>query len=68
MIESGEDYLAGCFKAFIDEHREGLRMAASHGNFDDALKVVFVAGYDRAIKDVYMNVDDGVEDTSEYGI
>lgn len=35
------------FDVFLNENRDNLRMAFAHGNFDDALKVVFDWGYQK---------------------
>jgi hypothetical protein len=39
------------FKLFIDEHKDNLKMAFAHGNFEDAIKVVFDAGFEEGWKE-----------------
>ncbi len=46
------------FKAFMDEHKDSLKMAFAHGNFEDAIKVVFDAGYAKGW-------EEGMADSSE---
>lgn len=33
------------FKGFMDIHKESIKMAMLHGNFDEAMEIVFAAGY-----------------------
>lgn len=33
------------FKGFMDVHKENIKMAMLHGNFDEAMEIVFAAGY-----------------------
>ena len=37
------------FQDFLDKNRDNLRMGVAHGNFDDAIKIVFTAGYHKGI-------------------
>ena len=63
---SGDEFLEGRFNVFMGEHAENMKMAVAHGNLEKALRVVFDAGYNQAIKDVYSTVQE--DDQSEYGI
>lgn len=38
------------FQDFLDKNRDNLRMGVAHGNFDDAIKIVFTAGYHKGIE------------------
>lgn len=33
------------FKSFMDIHKENIKMAMLHGNFDEAMEIVFASGY-----------------------
>lgn len=33
------------YKAFFDDHKDNLKMAIALGNFDEAVKVIFEAGF-----------------------
>lgn len=63
---SGDEFIEGRFNEFMNVHAENMKMAVAHGNLEKALRVVFDAGYNQAIKDVWMTGDE--EDQSEYGI
>lgn len=38
---------------FINTNRDGIKMALVHGNLDEAIKVIFSAGYDSGINDAF---------------
>jgi hypothetical protein len=38
------------FKQYLEENRDNLRMGVAHGNFDDAIRIVFTAGFDKGIQ------------------
>ena len=38
------------FKQFLDENRDSLRMGVAHGSFDEAIKIVFLAGFHKGIE------------------
>jgi hypothetical protein len=35
---------------FLDKNRDNLKMGLAHGNFDDAIKIVFRAGFEKGIE------------------
>lgn len=49
------------FKGFMDVHKESIKMAMLHGNFDKALEIVFSAGYHSAWVDAEQNIVDSDE-------
>lgn len=53
------------YKSFIEENRDSLRMALSHGNFDETMKVMFSAGYDRGVEDLMSVIDMFVDSAQE---
>jgi hypothetical protein len=38
------------FTEYLERHRDNLKMGLAHGNFDDAIKIVFEAGYQKGIE------------------
>ena len=38
------------FKQYLDENRDSLRMGVAHGSFDEAIKIVFLAGFHKGIE------------------
>lgn len=38
------------FQDFLDKNRDNLKMGVAHGNFEEALKIVFTAGYHKGIE------------------
>ena len=38
------------FKQYLEENRDNLRMGVAHGNFDDAIRIVFAAGFDKGLE------------------
>lgn len=39
------------FKSFLDQNKENIKMALVHGNFDDAMEIIFSAGYHSGYND-----------------
>jgi hypothetical protein len=35
------------FKTFLDAHKDNLKMAIALGNLDEAIKVIFEAGFEK---------------------
>jgi len=38
------------FKEYLETNRDNLKMGVAHGNFDDAIKLVFSAGFNKGIE------------------
>ena len=38
------------FKQYLEENRDSLKMGVAHGSFDEAIKVVFLAGFHKGIE------------------
>lgn len=38
---------------FINTNRDGIKMALVHGNLDEAIKVIFSAGYESGVDDAF---------------
>ena len=38
------------FKQYLDENRDSLKMGVAHGSFDEAIKVVFFAGFHKGME------------------
>lgn len=39
------------YKSFMDQHKENIKMALVHGNFDEAMEIIFSAGYKSGFSD-----------------
>ena len=50
------------FEGFMEEHRDNLKMGFSHGNFDEACKIIFQYGFERGWED---GVNDGLSMNQE---
>jgi hypothetical protein len=38
------------FKEYLETNRDNLKMGVAHGNFDDAIRIVFSAGFDKGME------------------
>ena len=38
------------FKQYLEENRDNLKMGVAHGSFDEAINVVFLAGFHKGIE------------------
>ncbi len=38
------------FQDYLEKNRDNLKMGLAHGNFDEAIKLVFTAGYHKGME------------------
>lgn len=38
------------FNEFLEQHKDNLKMGLAHGMFDDAIKLVFSAGFQKGLE------------------